>query len=67
MSKLSIRIKELREEKGLSARQLAKALNVSDRAIQRWEKEQRVPNADAVILLAQYFKISADYLLGLED
>lgn len=67
MAKLSIRLKELREEKGLSARQLAKELNVSDRAIQRWEKEERVPNADMVILIAQFFEVSADYLLGLED
>jgi transcriptional regulator with XRE-family HTH domain len=67
MSKLSIRLKELREEKGLSSRELAKKLNVSDRAVQRWEKGERVPNADSVILLARFFDVSADYLLGLED
>lgn len=67
MSKLSVRLKELREEKGLSARQLAKALKVSDRAVQRWEKEEHIPNADAVILIARYFEVTSDYLLGLED
>lgn len=67
MSKLPNRLKELREDKGLSTRELAKALKVSDRAVQRWEKEERVPNANAVIIIAQYFGVSADYLLGLED
>lgn len=67
MSKLSIRLKELREEKGLSARQLAKALNVSDRAIQRWEKEERIPNAEAIISIAKYFEVTTDYLLGVDD
>lgn len=67
MSKLAIRLRELREEKGLSARELARALNVSDRAIQRWEKEERIPNADAVVMIAKYFEVSTDYLLGTED
>lgn len=67
MSRISTRLKELREEKGLSARELARALNVSDRAIQRWEKEERIPNADAVVIIAKFFDVSTDYLLGIED
>ena len=67
MSKLSIRIKELREEKSVSVKEMAKDLYVSGRTIQRWEKEERIPNADTVIMLAKYFKVSSDYLLGLED
>lgn len=67
MSKLAIRPKELREEKKLSARELARALNVSDRAIQRWEKEERIPNADTVVIIAEFFEVSTDYLLGLKD
>lgn len=67
MTNFSTRLKELREEKGMSARTLAKELNVSDRAIQRWEKQDRVPNADAIILIARYFGVTTDYLLGLVD
>lgn len=67
MVKFSKRLKNLREEKGLSTRQLAQAINVSDRAIQRWEKEERIPNVNAIILLAQFFGVSAGYLLGLEN
>lgn len=61
------RLKELREEKGLSIKTLAKELGVSDIAIGRWEKGLRTPNIDALILVANYFNVSADYLLGLKD
>lgn len=27
----------------------------------------RIPNAEAIVLLAKYFNVSADYLLGLTD
>ena len=61
------RLKELREEKGLSIKTLAKELGVSDIAIGRWEKGLRTPNIDTLILVANYFNVSADYLLGLKD
>ena len=67
MNKFSQRLKELREEKGLSIKMLAKELGVSDVAIGRWEKGLRVPNIDVLILVASYFNVSADYLLGLKD
>ena len=61
------RLKELREEKNVSALQLSKELRVSASTILRWEKGQRLPNIDALILLAKYFKVSTDYLCGLEE
>ena len=67
MSKFPQRLKELREEKGLSIKTLAKELGVSDIAIGRWEKGLRTPNIDTLILVANYFNVSADYLLGLRD
>ncbi len=67
MKKFSERLKELRIEKGLTQRELAKATNLSQSALVHWEKDRRVPGADAVIALAQFFDVTADYLLGLED
>ena len=61
------RLKNLREEKRLSQSQLAKALNLSQAAISFWEDGLRVPNAQIIILLAQYFEVTSDYLLGLTD
>lgn len=67
MEKFAKRLKELREEKRLSLKDLAKAINVSDVAIGRWEKQTRIPNIESLILLAQYFNVTTDYMLGLVD
>lgn len=69
MSKFAERLKELRIENNLTLKQLSKELGsqISSSAIQFWETNQRVPNFDMVILIAQYFGVSTDYLAGLED
>lgn len=69
VNKLPERLKELRLEKGLSQMQLAKELNglISASSIGFWELNKRKPTSDAIIILAVYFKVSTDYLLGLED
>ncbi len=66
MSKFSERLKELRIDNNLSQEQLAKAVGLSHTAIVYWENGQRVPNANAVIVLAEYFEVTTDYLLGVE-
>lgn len=61
------RLKELRIEKGISLKILAKEIGVTDIAISRWENEKRIPNIENLVLIANYFGVSSDYLLGLED
>ena len=61
------RLKELRNEKELSQDELAKQTGLSRSAISAWESGTRVPAATAVVALAKFFGVSADYLLGLED
>ena len=61
------RLKELREDKGLSLKALGTAIGVSDIAISRWENLKRIPNIEVLALLADFFNISADYLLGRTD
>ena len=46
-------IRELRNEKGLTLRQLAERANVSDSAVSRWENGERVPNVDAYIRIIE--------------
>ena len=67
MEKFAERLKELRTEKGLTQRQLAQATGLSQTAITQWENKLREPGAGVIIILARYFEISTDYLLGLED
>lgn len=60
-------LKNLREEKGLSQRQLAEEIKVSQANISRWEKGTQSPSIEWLIIIAQFFDVTTDYLLGLED
>lgn len=57
------RIKELRNAKGLTMKQLSEILNIKLSNISRYEKDEYKPSADTIIALSQYFKVSADWLL----
>ena len=67
MSIFAQRLRELRQEKGLSMKQLAKELNTTDAAVSNWENEMNEPKISYLKAIAQYFNVSADYLLGLEN
>ncbi len=67
MTKFAERLRELRTERNISVRELAKALNVSSVAVSRWENKKRIPNADIIYHISLFFNVSADYLLGLKD
>ena len=67
MEKFIKRLKELRKEKGITQVQLAKATGLTSSAISSWENNTRVPNALAIIALAKFFEVTADYLLGISD
>ena len=61
------RLRELRIDKDLSLKQLSDRIGVSDIAISRWENKLRTPNIEYLALLAKFFGVSADYLIGLEN
>ncbi|MBE5737291.1 MAG: helix-turn-helix transcriptional regulator [Clostridiales bacterium] len=60
------RLKELRIEKEIGQVELAKVLGVSKGVISLWENGLREPGMNSLILLAKYFAVSIDYLVGLE-
>jgi transcriptional regulator with XRE-family HTH domain len=59
-------IRELRTEKHLTQEELAKNIGVTSRAISYWENEINEPKASYIAKLADYFDVTADYLLGRE-
>ena len=67
MKIFSERLRELREQKKLSMNSLAQKIGVSDAAICKWENGTNEPKASYITLLADFFEVSTDYLLGLED
>ena len=61
------RIRELRNEKGLSQEELAGRINVSQQTISRIEKGETQLPVDILIHLTRLFHVSADYILKLSD
>ncbi len=59
----ALKLKELREEKGLSQAQLARELNVGIGSVGMWESTQRTPPAKRLKLIANYFGVTVDELL----
>lgn len=61
---LGNKIKNLREKNNLSQKELAKILNIANSTLSQYESDVRVPSDDIKILIADYFNVSLDYLLG---
>ena len=59
-------LKQLRIEKGLSQRELGKIFNVVNQTVSFWEIGAREPDLDTLILIANYFQVSVDFLLGVD-
>ena len=67
MSMFPCRLKECRVEKGLSRRELAQKLFVSERLISYWENGERECDFDMLIKISKTFSVTIDYLLGLDE
>lgn len=61
------RLKQIREEKGISQIDMAKLFSIANTTISQWESGKRNPDHDTLIKIADYFKVSVDWLLGLTD
>lgn len=61
---LGDRIKRLRKSKDRTQEQVAAALLLNRRAISSYEKNEREPSLETIVLLARYFHVTTDYLLG---
>ena len=61
------RVRELREDQGLTQTQIAKMLGMSQTGYSKYETgENDIPTA-ILIKLAQFYGVSTDYLLGVTD
>ncbi len=58
------KISELRNERNLSQRQLAKEINTSQANLSRWEQGLNEPSIIECWKIADYFGVSIDYLCG---
>lgn len=60
-------IKKLRLSQNLSQVQLANELNVSKQTISNWENNNILPSIDMLIKISNFFSVSTDFLLELND
>lgn len=65
--KLAQRICAMREDHDLTQTDIAKILNTSQTVYLRYERDERTLPTEMLYTLAQYYNVSADYLLGLID
>ena len=61
------RIRDLREDKDLTQKDMAKLLNCSQQVYSNYELGQRDIPTDILIKLSCYYKVSVDYILGISD
>lgn len=64
MNELSNKLKKLREEKGITQKELSELLNISTSAYGYYEQGKSFPNLETILLLSEYYNVSIDYLLG---
>lgn len=64
---LNENIRMLRQARSLSQVELARALGVTKQSISNWENDNIQPSIDMLIRIADYFSVSTDYLLDLDE
>ena len=63
----AIRLSEFIKETGLSKRKFAEKVGLSAMSVSDWTTGKIQPNAESIYLICKTYKVSADYLLGLDD
>ena len=59
-------IASLRKEKGMTQQELAEKMNVTDKAVSKWERDLSFPDINTLPKLAEIFEISVDALMQVE-
>ena len=62
--KIGEKIKKLRSRDNITQEQLAEKLGVTNQAVSKWESGGGYPDIEYVVSIADYFKVTTDYLLG---
>lgn len=61
------RLRELREEKGLTQKEFGDKVNASQNTVSQWESGKRNIEVDRLLQFAEYFQCTTDYILGNSD
>jgi transcriptional regulator with XRE-family HTH domain len=61
------RLKKIRNDKGLTRQQIFESTGVSTDTLKSWEYGNTKPTVENLKVLAQFYKVSLDYIAGLTD
>lgn len=64
MAKFGELLAELRQDRGMTQKELAKVLYVSDGTISNYENGVHYPDVEKLMDIADFFGVTTDYLLG---
>ncbi len=67
MNKFKERLRESRKQEGITQKVLAKNIGRTEDCIHDWENGRSEPSIDDIIAIAQFLKVSTDFLLGNDD
>ena len=67
MDSFSIKLKELRQHKAVTQKEVSNAISITDRAYYDFERGKTKPVFKTLVALADYFDVSLDYLVGRSD
>jgi len=61
---LNENIKKLRTASGLNQVDFAKKMGVSKQCVSNWENDNVMPSVEMLVKIADFFKVTTDYILG---
>lgn len=61
------RLTKVREERGIKRQQAANVIGITRASLEYYEKGQRKPDTEILMKICDYYKVSADYLLGISN
>ncbi len=67
MSVFKEKIAELISESGKMQKDICAELGIPKQKLTRWKTGYNEPSLDELVMIAEYFNTTSDYLLGLED
>lgn len=65
--KFAVRLRQLRKERHITQDALAEKLKLTKQAVSQWERGIREPSFETLEMIADYFNVDTDYLIGRED
>lgn len=63
---LADNLRRMRKDAGMTQEEVAVALSVSPQTVSKWERQETMPDITLLPALANLFRVSTDFLLGME-